>query len=68
MLLLWLGKISSDIKSIQKPVHSLNICVFNILQDGGAKLCVVDESNEHELFVYDVEKGRKLANTKVGIL
>lgn len=37
----------------------------NILQDGGAKLCVVDESNEHELFVYDTEKGRKLASTKV---
>ncbi|CAG2253432.1 unnamed protein product [Mytilus edulis] len=39
-------------------------CLSFSKQDGGAKLCVVDESNEHELFVYDVEKGRKLANTK----
>ncbi|XP_076099427.1 echinoderm microtubule-associated protein-like 2 isoform X4 [Mytilus galloprovincialis] len=39
-------------------------CLSFSKQDGGAKLCVVDESNEHEVFVYDVEKGRKLANTK----
>lgn len=42
-----------------------SVCCLSFSKlDGGAKLCVVDESNEHELFVYDTEKGRKLASTK----
>lgn len=40
------------------------ICLSFSKHDGGAKLCVVDESNEHELFVFDTEKGRKIASTK----
>jgi microtubule-associated protein-like 1/2 len=41
------------------------------LQDGGALLCVIDESSEHNISVWDWqkgEKGHKLAENKVRVV
>lgn len=35
------------------------------LQDSGALLCVIDDSNEHMLSVWDCNKGTKHAEVKV---
>lgn len=35
------------------------------LQDSGAFLCVIDDSNEHMLSVWDCNKGTKHAEIKV---
>lgn len=39
--------------------------VFLHPQDQGAFLCVVDDSNEHMLSVWDCSRGMKLAEIKV---
>lgn len=43
---------------------------FLLFQDGGALLCIIDESNEHNISVWDWQKGEKgfkLAENKVSL-
>lgn len=42
-----------------------NLTVLSHPQDQGAFLCVVDDSNEHMLSVWDCSRGVKLAEIKV---
>ncbi|XP_077311978.1 echinoderm microtubule-associated protein-like 3 isoform X2 [Lithobates pipiens] len=39
-------------------------CLAFSIQDSGSYLCVVDDSNEHVLSVWDTAKGNKIAETK----
>lgn len=50
--------------------HLVNQSIYFLKkkQDGGALLCVIDESSEHNISIWDWqkgEKGQKLAENKV---
>ena len=50
---------------VNNPNHDLLVFA---LQDGGALLCVIDESSDHNISVWDWQKGdkgQKLAENKV---
>lgn len=47
------------------PGFTLPLLCVAFVQDQGAFLCVVDDSNEHMLSVWDCSRGVKLAEIKV---
>lgn len=48
---------------MSRPLELIVLCPHP--QDQGAFLCVVDDSNEHMLSVWDCNRGVKLAEIKV---
>ncbi len=57
----WTVSLNTSVKSVSEK------CLSNI-QNGGSWLCVVDDSNDHILSVWDWQREERLAEVKVSAI